>query len=214
MAKIWQANYAHEDFEIISESVAYDGHFRVLDQKLRFRMFSGAWSPIIRREKITRQAAVVVLLYHPGEDAVLFVEQFRTGAIGHNDNDIDSPWLLEPVAGLIELNDTIEETAKREVEEEAGCEVLDLFPVCKYLASPGMTNEMVYILCGRINNYKLDDTHGLLSESEDIKTHIFPVNDAFKLLEDNKMLAASGIIALQWLKININMVRDRWKKKN
>ena len=210
MSNIWQASYSHKDFEIITGSVAYDGYFKVLDQKLRFRMFSGAWSPIIKRENMVRQAAVTILLYHPAEDAVLLVEQFRLGATGHH--DIDSPWLLEPVSGLIELNDTAEDTARREVEEEAGCVVLDLFPVCRYLASPGMTNEMVYVFCGKINNYELGGVHGLFSEAEDIKVHVLPVNEAFNLLENNKIFAASGIIALQWLKININIVRDKWQK--
>lgn len=212
MSDLWQASYSHNDFEIIAKSVEYEGHFKVLDQKLRFKMFAGNWSEVIKREVVIRSAAVVVLLYNPMADTVLLVEQFRPGAVGHS--DIDSPWLLEPVAGLIELNDTAEETAIREAKEEAGCEVLDLIPVYQYLASPGVSNEMVYVLCGRINTNKTGGIHGLLSESEDIKTHVLPVDKAFKLLESNKIFNASGIIALQWLKININMVRDKWKDKN
>lgn len=209
MSNLWQASYSHNDFEIVSETVKYEGHFKALDQKLKFKMFAGGWSQIVKRERILRQAAVVVLLYHPEEDAVLLVEQFRPGAIGHD--DIDSPWLLEPVAGLIEFGDSVEETAKREVEEEAGCVVLDLIPVCNYLVSPGISNEMVYVLCGRINSYNLGTIHGLVSESEDIKIHVLPIEEAFKLLENNQMVAASGIIALQWLKINIQSIRDKWR---
>lgn len=209
MSHIWQASYSHKDFEIISEDVKYNGHFKVLDQKLKFRMFSGGWSQIIKRERVIQREAVVVLLYHPEEDAVLLVEQFRTGTMGHD--DLNSSWLLEPVAGLIEVGDSVEETAKREVEEEAGCVVLDLIPMCQYLASPGMSNERVHVLCGRINSYNLNSIHGLLSESEDIKVHILPVKEAFNLLENNQIIAASSIIALQWLKINIQMIRDKWR---
>ena len=210
MSNSWQASYSHKDFEVVSETVKYDGHFKVLAQNLRFRMFSGGWSQVVKRERVMQRAAVVVLLYHPEEDAVLLVEQFRTGAMGHDD-DIESPWLLEPVAGLIEIDDTIEETAKREVEEEAGCVALDLIPICKYLVSPGMSNEMVYVLCGRINSYSQDGVHGLISESEDIRTHVLPVEEAFKLLENNKIIAVTSIIALQWLKINIQSIRDKWR---
>lgn len=209
MVDIWQASYSHEDIEIVHEQAMYDGHFKVLDKKLRFRTFSGDWSQIIKRAIVIRQAAVVVLLYHPEEEAVLLVEQFRPGALGHS--NIGSPWLLEPVAGLIELNDTIEETARREVFEEAGCTVLDLIPICQYLSSPGLSNELVHVFCGRINNYKLHSLHGLLSESEDIKVHIFPFRKAVELLNKGGIFAASGIIALQWLQININSVNGKWK---
>ena len=212
MSDIWQASYSYNDFEIISKSVEYEGHFKVLDQKLRFKMFAGSWSEIIKREIVIRPAAVVVLLYNPMEDTILLVEQFRPGAVGHS--NVDSPWLLEPVAGLIEINHTIEETAIREVKEEAGCEVLDLIPVRQYLAYPGVSNEMVYVFCGKINTNKTGGLYGLLSEAEDIKAHLLPVNEVFKLLGNNKMFNASGIIALQWLKININIVRDKWKDKN
>jgi ADP-ribose pyrophosphatase len=210
MFSSWQASYLYKDFEIISEDVKYEGHFKVLIQNLRFRMFAGGWSQVIKRERVIIEAAVAVLLYHPAEDAVLLVEQFRPGAIKH-ENNIDSPWLLEPVAGIIEIGDTIEETAKREVEEESGCVVLDLIPICKYLVSPGISNEIVHVMCGRINNYDLSYTYGLISESEEIKIHILPVAKAFDLLENNKIIAASSIIALQWLKINIQNVRDRWE---
>lgn len=213
MTTIWQASYTHEDYEVVDESLGYDGHFKVLDQKVRFKMFSGKWSPVVPRAKMAKEAAVVVLLYHPAEDAVLLVEQFRIGAMGHN-NDIASPWLLEPVCGLIEFNDSAEETARREAVEEAGCEILELIPICKYLPSPGMSNELAYVMCGRIGHYKLGEEYGLLSESEDIKTHILPVAEAFKLLETGEIIAASTIIALQWLQINISIVRAKWKNKD
>lgn len=208
MSEYWQASYSNEDFEVLEELVKYQGHFTAVEQKIKFKMFAGGWSAEINRAKIIRRAAVTVLLYHPEEDAVLMVEQFRPGAIGHA--DLASPWLLEPVSGLIELGDTVEETAKREVEEEAGCVVFDLMPIGKYLVSPGISNEMVYVLCGRINSYNLTKFHGLASESEDIKVHVLPVEQVFSLLETNKLIAASSIIVMQWLKLNISNLRQKW----
>lgn len=211
MSQFWQASYTHKDYEIVSDEVKYDGYFKVLNQTLRFKMYDGNWSRNVKRDRIIQRKAVAVLLYHPGEDSVLLVEQFRAGAVGHSD-EINSPWLLEAVAGMIEYDDSKEETAIREAKEETGCEVLDLIPICKYLSSPGITNELVYVLCGRINNYNKEKNYGLISESEDIKLHIFPVKEAFQLIKNNNMLAASGVIALQWLQINIDFVRHRWGK--
>ena len=206
MSNIWKASYSSKDVEIISETVKYDGHFKVLHQKIRFRMFSGAWSSVLERDRIHRKSAAAVLLYKPEDDQLVMVEQFRSGAL-HFENE--SPWMLEPVAGLIEEGDSPIETVKREAVEESGCIILDLVPICRYLASSGISNEATYLFCGRIKEYQAGALHGMLHEAEDIKVHALSPEEAFQLLDAGKIFSASAIIALQWLKLNLEDLRKK-----
>jgi hypothetical protein len=88
------------------------------------------------------------LLYDPARDRVVLLEQFRVGALEFP----GGPWLLEIVAGIMDDPDeTTEEVARRETVEEAGCEILELIPICHYLVSPGGTSESITLFCGRVD---------------------------------------------------------------
>ena len=80
-----------------------------------------------------------------------------------------SPWLLECVAGIIEEGESPEDVARRETVEEAGCEILDLFPVCHYLASPGGSSESIFVFCARVDASTAGGVFGLAEEHEDIR---------------------------------------------
>ena len=69
------------NLEIKTIERVYDGHFKVQRLVLRFRQFSGDWSPPIIREQIQRGDACALLLYDPKLDKVVLVEQLRIGAI-------------------------------------------------------------------------------------------------------------------------------------
>src|SRR5262249_48086283 len=119
-----------EDFELIEKTTAYQGYFRVDVYRFRHRLFAGGWSGEMRREVFERGHAVAVLPYDPERDAVVMIEQFRIGAAA-----ADMPlWQLEFVAGIIDEGETPEAVARREAHEEAGCEILDVVPVYRYLA--------------------------------------------------------------------------------
>ncbi|HIJ29450.1 MAG TPA: NUDIX domain-containing protein, partial [Gammaproteobacteria bacterium] len=100
--------------------------------QLQHTLFDGGWSKPLSRELFERGHAVAVLLYDPKEDAVVMVEQFRIGALGHPDH----PWFLEVVAGMVEEGESEEEVARRESVEEAGCRVGEMEFIARYWVSP------------------------------------------------------------------------------
>lgn len=118
--------------EILENSEVYSGFLSILKIKLRHRLYSGAMSPDITRELLERGQAVGVLLYDPAADALVLIEQFRVGAL----DDPDSAWLLEIVAGVVEEGETLEDVAKRESLEEAGCEPCELHYIGRYYLTP------------------------------------------------------------------------------
>ena len=64
----------------------------------------------LTREVFERGHAVAVLPFDPARRQVVLIEQFRVGALGV----VDDPWLLEPVAGIIESGESAPEVARRE----------------------------------------------------------------------------------------------------
>jgi ADP-ribose pyrophosphatase YjhB (NUDIX family) len=117
---------------VLEQTVAYDGHFKIFRYRLRHRLFAGGMSPELIREVFERGHAVAVLPFDPERGQVVLVEQFRVGGVGV----LDDPWLVEPVAGIIEHGEDAHQVARREATEEAGLELLDLVPACTYFASP------------------------------------------------------------------------------
>jgi ADP-ribose pyrophosphatase len=207
MKDLWSPAFGQQDVEIVAENEIYTGHFVVVEQNLRFKLFAGGESATIMRCSVKRQNAVAVLLYNSKLDSVVMVEQMRLGAIA----DSDSPWLLEPVAGLIELGDSPEETAKRETAEEANCKILALEPAGNYLVSSGMSDERCWVFCACVDSCDPGGVYGLEAEAEDIKVHELPREKAYQLVCSGVIFSASAVISLQWLQLNYLNLQKKWK---
>jgi ADP-ribose pyrophosphatase len=196
-----------EDFEVIARENAYSGYFRIDRYRIRHRLFNGGVSPEIRREVFDRGHAVAVILYDPYRDAVVLIDQFRIGALaaGH------PPWVTEIVAGVIDPGEKPVEVARRETFEETGCAVHDLVLVHDYLVSPGCSSETVRLFCGRVDSAGVGGIFGLKDEGEDIRVRAVPLAGALQALDSGQINTSLGIIGLQWLALNRDKLRARWK---
>ncbi len=183
------------DVELLKRETLHQGFFRLEALELRHRLFEGGWSEPMRREVHNRFDAVGVLLYDPERDSLVLIEQFRAGAI----DDAVSPWKLELVAGLAENDESLEEVARREAWEEAGCKVGQLTKLHTYYPSPGACNEQVTLFCGLVDTHGLGGIHGLDEEHEDIRVHVMPFANAWELLAQGRLDNAMCLIGLHWL---------------
>ena len=195
------------DVDIVETSVVYDGYFRMDKYRLKHKLFAGGWSKEFTRELFERGHAVALLPYDPVRDVVVLVEQFRIGAYAAGCH----PWLIEVVAGIIDPGETAEEVARREAVEEAGLHVGDMIRVADYLASPGGTSETVTLYCGRIDAGEAGGIHGLDKESEDIRVMTLPFDEVAGLLAEPRTHNATLLIALQWLQLHREKLRERWQ---
>lgn len=212
--------FTDEDYEIVDRKVVYEGVFRYVHYNLRHRLFKGGWTPIFKRELLERTSAVGVLPYDPILDKVVLIYQFRPGAIVTEEMKItphlnsSCPWLIEIVAGVFNANESPEALATREAQEEAGCQILGLYPIGEYFVSPGGSNEYMHVYCGRIHATQTEGTYGLEKENEDIYAFTLDAEEAFELLRQGRIKTSLTIIALQWLQINHHFIRDFWLKNN
>jgi ADP-ribose diphosphatase len=194
------------DVRVLENEAAFQGYFQVRRLTLQHRLFAGEWSEPVTREVFERGDAVGVLPYDPVSDALVLVEQFRPGAMGRP----ESPWMLELIAGVIEPGESDEELVHREAREEADCELSELVPIATFFPSAGACSEQVRLFCGRVTQAGIGEVHGLDTEGEDILVHSIPRVEALELLAANRIPNGHTLIALQWLAIHGDSLRERW----
>jgi len=207
--------FTQNDVQVLDRVRAHDGYFKIDRYTLKHKLFEGGWSAPLSRELFERGHAVAVFLYDPDLERVVFVEQFRAGALAALQADAfgaapHSPWLLECVAGIIDEDETPEAVAKRECLEEANCHVQDLTQIGQYLVSPGGTSESVRLYCARVDASTLGGVHGLDHEHEDIRVLSVPTVQALAWLDEGRYINAMTLIAMQWFKINRRDLKARW----
>ena len=113
---MFDSGFGPDDLEILERERVYDGYFKMDRYRFRHRLFGGGWSGTVQREVFERGHAVAVLPYDPAADRVLLIRQVRLpGLLGSG-----RPWQVEPVAGIIDPGEAVEEVARREAQEEAG----------------------------------------------------------------------------------------------
>ncbi len=185
----------------------YTGYFAVREDVLSFPLFDGSTSAYVKRASFQGGDAVTVLPYDARNDTVLVVRQFRHGPFCRGDNN---PWTLEPAAGRIDIGETPEQAARRELAEEAGVPVSDLILVGRYYPSPGAYSEFLYSYVALADLSQTDGTvAGLDSEAEDIMSHVLPFNRAMAMIETGEANTGPLLISLGWLAANRDRLRTQ-----
>ncbi|MFK8027851.1 MAG: NUDIX domain-containing protein [Gammaproteobacteria bacterium] len=195
------------DWKIHKSQLAYEGHFAVTKYELSHEKYNGGVTPLLHRELVNRNNAVAMVAYDPVTDEVIFVEQFRVGAI-----EEQQPWLIEIVAGLVEENESPEQVVKRESQEEIGCKPDELSKIAGFYTTPGGNSEWVDLYIGKISVANVAKTGGLEVEGEDIKIIVVPASDIPYMLSTGEIRSAIAIIGLQWFLINRDNIRQQWLK--
>ncbi|MCE0503730.1 gamma-glutamylcyclotransferase [Roseivivax sp. GX 12232] len=175
----------------------HDGFFRLRRFDVRFPQYQGGQSRTVTREAFCAFDAALVLPYDPVTDQVLLIEQFRYGPLMRDD---PRPWVLEPVAGLVDAGEPPIETARREALEEAHLELSDIRPMLKVYASPGYSSEFFHCFLGLADLDGRGVVHaGLDQENEDIRSHVLPFEEALGHVESGEINAGPLAMMLLWL---------------
>lgn len=198
--------FGPDDRRELARERVFQGYFAVDRVTVQHRSFAGGWCEPVEREVFERGDAVGVLPYDVERDAVILIEQFRAGC----SRDSDSAWMLELVAGIVEEGESDADVARREAVEEAGCEVGRLQPIASFYPSAGACSEHVRLFCGEARSASVGEVMGLDEEGEDILVHRFAREEALELLETGVINNAYALIALQWLALHGERVREEW----
>lgn len=189
-----------DDARVLSATPPAGGFYKFRQATLSHDRFDGSDSGPLPREVFHAVDAALVLPYDPARGLVLLVEQFRVGPFMRGDAN---PWVLEPVAGIVDAGETPAAAARREAEEEAALGQITLHHMFDYYASPGGSTDYFYCYAGVADLGGAQQySGGLEEEAEDLRLHILPLAEALALIDTGEVNAGPLISMLYWLDRN------------
>ena len=191
-----------------SKRKVYEGFFSVEEHDLSYQKFNKEQSAVVTRSALISSDAVIVLPYDPVNDRILLIEQFRTGPYVKGD---DEPWVLEPIAGLIDEGETPESAGIREAQEEAHLKIQKLELVARSYPSPGISTEFFHQYIGIVELPESSNLiAGLSSENEDIRSHIFEYAQFSSMMQSGMIKVGPAILIGLWLAKNRKILKERY----
>ena len=185
------------DFPMTGARPPQGRFFRFETVDVTHHTFRGGQSATLRREGFVGTDAAIVLPYDPVRDRVLLVEQARMGPrLRHDPN----PWMLEPVAGIVDARETPHAAALRECEEEAGLTITHLEDAGGFYVSPGASTDYFYTYVGLCDLPQTEPyLGGLDDEAEDLKLHPMDFDDAMALADSGEIATGPALFLLYWI---------------
>lgn len=185
-----------------TRELPHERFFRLEELTLRHPKHQGGQTDLLHRTVFHVPDAITVVPYDPVRDHVLMVEQFRFGAFAHRDTN---PWLIEPIAGMIDFGEDEATCACREAQEEAGLTLTpqNLHHISRFYPSPGgvVQTMTAFVACVDLPE-DVVGVHGAQGEGEDIKSHLIARPVLMEMIETGEICDAATIISAQWIAMN------------
>jgi len=132
------------------------------------------------------------IVKHPGGAVIAAInEQNEVCLLKQWRHAIDQ-FIWEFPAGCLEPNEPPMNTAKRELEEEAGVTALQWRDLGKVTVSPGFSNEILYFFEAR----DLQPGTVKLDEAEQLEAHWLPLDEAIAMAQSGEIIDAKTLALL------------------
>ena len=182
------------EYEVLESKRLVDSFLTVDKDTIRHRKYDGAISKPLDRMVVSKPDSVGILLYHTDRNCFILVEQFRYPA--KNDNN---GFIVEIVAGNIDLEDSVRDSVRREVLEETGYDLQEMTSITEAYSSPGISTEKLYLFYGEVNDsLMVEPGGGLDEEGEDIRIVEWSVEEAKIKLFTKSICDLKTMVAMQW----------------
>lgn len=180
----------HLPVENLDHTVEFKG-FRTVASHTYREVESGLQA---RREIVEARHAVAIVAHDPAIDKLVLIRQFRLGAqLG-----VGKGMSVEIVAGLIDAGEDPLETAHRELREETGLTASAMQPLCQFLTTPGMTDEVIHLFYARVDASALAVEAGEESETERTFPFTCTLDDALAAVDQNAIYNGIIMVGLLW----------------
>lgn len=170
------------DFEekTVKSEYLYKG--RVLNLKKDEIVLSNGKSSV--REIVEHSGGCAILCVKDGK--ILFVKQFRYAY---------KKVVTEIPAGKINVGESPEQTAVRELEEECGLKAKSVKLLCEIYPSPGYTNEIIRLFKAE----EFEKGKVCFDDDEYVEPFWIDVGEAKRMAEDGEINDAKTLIALSYV---------------
>ncbi|QHJ71091.1 NUDIX hydrolase [Planococcus halotolerans] len=146
-----------------------------------------------KRELIEHPGAVAILAITP-ENKIIMVEQYRK-ALERS--------IIEVPAGKLEKGETPETTAMRELEEETGYTAESLELIQSFSTSPGFADEVIHLFLAE--GLHKAEPGAVLDEDEFVELMEVSIEEAEKMMQDNRIYDAKTAFAVLWAKQRLSI---------
>lgn len=181
-------------FKVLNRRRIFNDFLKIDEAEVQFERFDGTETGPVRRLCMMRGDAVVAVVHDVENAQVLLVRQFRLPTVEKSDG-----WPLELVAGMLSAGEDPEDAMRREIEEEIGYSVSHLEPIGTVFASPGGSDERLFMYYAAVSPAdKRSDGGGLAEEHEDIALEHLPIKDLEAFLDSGETLDAKTYVGLSW----------------
>jgi ADP-ribose pyrophosphatase len=173
---------SQSQFRKVAENVVFEGSLVTVGQAT----FAGPDGGTFERDVVHHPGAVDVVPVLNDGKTVILVRQYRAA--------VDQE-LLEIPAGKRDVHDEpVEETARRELEEEVGMRAGRLQLLCEFFNSPGFSDERSYVFLAL--DLEPCDTSVQGVEEQHMSIEHVSLDDVPDLIASGELLDAKSIIGL------------------
>ncbi|SOC38184.1 NUDIX domain-containing protein [Ureibacillus acetophenoni] len=142
-----------------------------------------------KREIVNHPGAVAIIPI-TDDGKIILVEQYRK-ALERS--------IIEIPAGKLEKGEAPETTARRELEEETGYGCHELTYIQSFATSPGFADEVIHLYAAK-QLFTIEDKADL-DEDEFVSLMEVTLEEAEKMVQEQKIYDAKTAFAILWLKL-------------
>jgi ADP-ribose pyrophosphatase len=136
--------------------------------------------------------AELEIVRHPGGAAVVALDNENRVCLLRQYRHVSGGWLWELPAGKLDAGEPPLDTARRELEEEAGLRASQWEPMGKIVSSPGVFTEIVHLFLAR----NLIQVPANTEMHEIIEVHWIPFMEALAWAQANEITDAKTLVGL------------------
>lgn len=138
-----------------------------------------------------RQADLEII-HHPGGAAVAAIDSQRRICLVRQYRHAASGWIWELPAGKIDHREPPLETARRELEEEAGMRARQWASLGDYVSSPGVFTEVVHLFMAA----ELEAVPTRHEDHEVLEIHWLPFDRALEMARSGELRDGKSLVAV------------------
>lgn len=158
----------------------------------------------LTHEVYGKSDGIAVLLYNSTSKNIVLVKQFRMPVYKAK---VNQGYSIEVVGGTIDNNESIEESAIREIKEEVGYKIDNLKKITTVFLSPGIVREKTHLFIAEYKEEnKIFDGGGVLEENEEIEILEIPFVKCLQMVKNEEIIDARTLILLQYIEMN-NLIK-------